>query len=223
MGDKSSVQLKPQWFVEKGFVFVSTNYRLLPTVDMANIIKDIAKSIRWVHENIATHGGDPKRIFIMGHSAGAQLAALICTDDRYLKAENLNLSIIKGCVPVDGDTFDIPAIIEIAETRCKVYNLPQATFGHRQKFGNDPAKHKDFPPSLMLLGTREFPLFSSSMFPMMPTHPAKPTILEELSKNRGSLPPFLEAGRLPTPKSTRIWVLPMMLGQRPCWVLSNRR
>ena len=144
MGDKSSVQLKPQWFVEKGFVFVSTNYRLLPTVDMAAIIKDIAKSIRWVHENIAIHGGDPKRIFIMGHSAGAQLAALICTDDRYLKAENLNLSIVKGCVPVDGDTFDIPAIIEIAETRCKVYNLPQATFGHRQKFGNDPAKHKDF-------------------------------------------------------------------------------
>src|SRR5690348_15774712 len=47
-GDKSSVQRKPQVFVDKGFVFVSTNYRLLPSVDMGTIIRDIAKSLRWV-------------------------------------------------------------------------------------------------------------------------------------------------------------------------------
>ncbi len=79
----------------------------------------------------------------MGHSAGAQLAALICTDDRYLKAEGLSLSIIKGCVPVDGDTYDVPAIIETAETRNRVHGLPQPKFGHREKFGNDPEKHRD--------------------------------------------------------------------------------
>src|SRR5215471_4821515 len=143
-GDKSSVQIKPQVFLDKGFVFVSTNYRLLPSVDMATIVRDIAKSIRWVHEHIAEHGGDPNRLFIMGHSAGAQLAALICTDDRYLKAEGLSLAIIKGCIPVDGDTYDVPAIIETAETRRRVHGLPQAKFGHREKFGNDPAKHRDF-------------------------------------------------------------------------------
>jgi arylformamidase len=143
-GDKASVQIKPQVFTEKGFVFVSTNYRLLPSVDMATIVRDIAKSIRWVHDNIADHGGDPNCLFIMGHSAGAQLAALICTDERYLKAEGLSLAIIKGCVPVDGDTYDVPAIIETAETRRRVHHLPQATFGHREKFGNDPAKHRDF-------------------------------------------------------------------------------
>ena len=91
-GDKTSVQMKPQFFVDKGFVFVSTNYRLLPSVDMATIVRDIAKSIRWVHDHIAEYGGDPKRLFIMGHSAGAQLAALVCTDDRYLKAEGLSLA-----------------------------------------------------------------------------------------------------------------------------------
>jgi arylformamidase len=143
-GDKTSVQMKPKVFVDKGFVFVSTNYRLLPNVDMATIVRDVAKSIRWVHDHIAEHGGDPKRLFIMGHSAGAQLAALICTDDRYLKAEGLSLAITKGCVPVDGDTFDVPAIIETAETRRRVHGLPQAKFGHREKFGNDPAKHRDF-------------------------------------------------------------------------------
>src|SRR5262245_4156475 len=75
-GDKSDVKAKPQAFADKGFVFVSTNYRLLPSVDMATIVRDVARSIRWVHDHIAEHGGDPRRLFIMGHSAGAQLAAL---------------------------------------------------------------------------------------------------------------------------------------------------
>lgn len=143
-GDKSDVQIKPTVFMEKGFVFVSTNYRLLPHVEMATLIGDVAKSIRWVHDHIAESGGDPKRLLIMGHSAGAQLAAIICTDEKYLKAEGLSLAITRGCVPVDGDTFDIPAIIETAETRWRVYNQPRAKFGHREKFGNDPAKHRDF-------------------------------------------------------------------------------
>jgi CubicO group peptidase (beta-lactamase class C family)/poly(3-hydroxybutyrate) depolymerase len=143
-GDKSDVQLKPKAFTDKGFVFVSTNYRLLPGVDMATIVRDVASSVRWVHDHVAEYGGDPKRLWVMGHSAGAQLAALICTDDRYLKAEGLSLAIVKGCVPVDGDTFDVPAIIETAETRWRVHGLPPAKFGHREKFGNDPAKHRDF-------------------------------------------------------------------------------
>jgi acetyl esterase/lipase len=143
-GDKTDVQVKPQVFADKGFVFVSTNYRLLPSVDMGTIVRDVAKSVHWVHDHIAEYGGDPKRILVMGHSAGAQLAALICTDDRYLKAEDLSLAITKGCVPVDGDTYDVPAIIETGETRRRVHGLPQPKFGHREKFGNDPAKHRDF-------------------------------------------------------------------------------
>ena len=143
-GDKSSVQLKPQVFVEKGFVFVSTNYQLLPNVEIDVIFRDIAKSIHWVHDHIAEHGGDPQRMLVMGHSAGAQLAALICTDNRYLKQEGLTLSFIKGCVPVDGDTYDVPAIIETAETRRRVHGQPSPKFGHREKFGNTPEKHLDF-------------------------------------------------------------------------------
>ena len=143
-GDRTDVQVKPQAFVNKGFVFVSTGYRLLTNVDMGTIFRDIAKSVRYVHDHIAEHGGDPNRILVMGHSAGAQLAALICIDDRYLKAEGLSLTIIKGCVPVDGDTYDVPAIIETVETRLRVHGLPMPKFGHRVKFGNDPAKHRDY-------------------------------------------------------------------------------
>jgi arylformamidase len=143
-GDKSMVALKPKAFMDAGFVFVSINHRLLPAVDMGAITRDVASALGWVHKNIATHGGDPTRVLVMGHSSGGQLAALMCTDDRYAKAEGFSLTIIKGCVPVDADTFDIPAIIEMAETRARVHHLPLPTYGHRQKFGNDPAKHLDF-------------------------------------------------------------------------------
>lgn len=158
-GDKAEVQLKPKAFVDKGFVFVATNYRLLPDVQMETIIRDVANSFGWVHGHIGEYGGDPNRIFVMGHSAGAQLAALLCTDERYLKNEGLTLSLLKGCVPVDGDTYDIPAMIEVAETRCRVHGFPLPTFGHRQKFGNDPAKHVDFSAVTHVAKNKSIPPF----------------------------------------------------------------
>lgn len=144
VGDKTDVQIKPRVLAQRGFVFVSTNYRLLPHVEMDVLIRDVAMSLGWVHKNIAQHGGDPQRIFVMGHSAGAQLAALLCIDDRYLKVEDVPFDVLKGCVPVDGDTYDLPPIILTAEFRQVVYGQPLPTFGHRQKFGNDPKKHIDF-------------------------------------------------------------------------------
>jgi len=135
------------------------NYRLLPKVAMGDIIRDVAQSIRWVHEHVAARGGDPEHLLVMGHSAGAQLAALICTDDRYLKAYGLSLTMIKGCVPVDGDTYDVPAIIETAETRWRVHGLPQAKFGHREKFGNDPEKHRDFSAVTHIAKDKSIPPF----------------------------------------------------------------
>lgn len=144
VGDKTDVQIKPRVFTERGFVFVSTNYRLLPHVEMGVLIGDVAKSVGWVHRHIAQYGGDPQRIFVMGHSAGAQLAALICIDHRYLEAERVSVDVLRGCVPVDGDTYDLPAIITTAEIRQMVHDLPPPEFGHRVKFGNDPKKHIEF-------------------------------------------------------------------------------
>ena len=142
-GDKSDVALKPKVLTERGFVFVSTNYRLLPEVEMDALTGDVVGSLGWVHRNIGKYGGDPTRIFVGGHSAGAQLAALICVDDRYLKKEGVPFDVLKGCVPVDGDTYDIPKIIMTAEHRQTIYGGKMYTFGHRQKFGNDPEKHID--------------------------------------------------------------------------------
>jgi acetyl esterase/lipase len=152
-GNKTEVQEKPQAFVDRGFVCVSTNYRFVPSVTIKEMEGDIAKSIRWVHDHAQEYGGDPNTIFVMGHSAGAQLAALVCTDDRYLKAEGLSLSIIKGCVPVDGDTYDVPMQIGTVEQKRKD--------AYRRKFGDEAnqidlspvthvARDKGIPPVLIL-------------------------------------------------------------------------
>ena len=53
----------------------------------------------------------------------------------------------------------MPAIIETAETRCRVHGLPQPTYGHRQKFGNDPAKHRDFSAVTHVAGDKGIPPF----------------------------------------------------------------
>lgn len=136
-GKKTDVQVKPRAFVDKGFVFVSTGYRLLPEVTIRQMAGDVAKAVRWVHGHAKDYGGDPDRIFVAGYSAGAQLAALVCTDGRYLKAEGLSPAILKGCVPVDGDTYDVPVqIATVEERRAAIY---------RRKFG-DEASQKDLSP-----------------------------------------------------------------------------
>lgn len=149
-GDKAEVQAKPQAFVDQGFVFVSTNYRFVPHVTIQQMAGDVAKSLRWVHDHAKDHGGSPESIFVMGHSAGAQLAALVCTDERYLKAEGLSLSIVKGCVPVDGDTYDVPLqIATVEERRANIY---------RQKFG-DEASQKELSPVTHVARGKKIPPF----------------------------------------------------------------
>ena len=178
VGDKSDVGLKPKVLTERGFVFVSTNYRLLPEVEMGELIGDVAKALGWVHRNIADYGGDPARIFVGGHSAGAQIAALLCTDDRYLKEERVSFDVLKACVPVDGDTYDIPKIIMTAEHRQALYGGKMYTFGHRQKFGNDPEKHVDFSAVTHVAKGKGIPPFLLLFFPGNPDTRAQAGILE---------------------------------------------
>lgn len=184
-GDKSDVETKPKWFLGKGFVFVSANYRLLPEVDMGTLIRDCAKAYGWVQKNIAARGGDPKRVLVGGHSAGAQLAAILCTDDRYLKEAGAGFDTLIGCVPVDGDTYDIPAIIEVAETRNRVHGLPMPKFGHRLKFGNDPALHKDFSAVTHIAKGKGIPPFLTLYVSSHPDTTAQAIRLTEALKAAG--------------------------------------
>jgi acetyl esterase/lipase len=150
-GDKSNVQKKPQAFVAKGYLFVSTNYRFVPEVTVKEMTGDIAKAIRWVLDHIKEYGGDPKSVFVMGHSAGAHLAALVCTDDRYLKAEGLPLSTIKGCVPVDVSVYDIPKRLKDGGS------VAPATF--KEIFGDKEELHRDLSPVTHIAKGKGIPPF----------------------------------------------------------------
>jgi acetyl esterase/lipase len=162
-GDKAEVHNKPKALTGRGFVLVSINYRLWTppwskdfpgTVTLKNEAQDVAKAIRWVHDHARDYGGDPATLFVIGHSAGAHLSALVCTDERYLKAEGLSLADIKGCVPVDGDSHDLPM-------HMKANAGKQVEAADRERFGAEglqkelsPVMHvangKNIPPFLIL-------------------------------------------------------------------------
>lgn len=185
VGNKDDVALKPKVLTERGMVFVSTNYRLLPEVDMQTLIGDVAAALGWVHRHVSEYGGDPNRIVVGGHSAGAQLAALLCTDQRYLQAEGVSFEVLEGCVPVDGDTYDIPKIIMTTENRLALYGEPLPTFGHRQKFGNDVEKHVDFSAVSHVAPDKQIPPFLLLYFSGNPDTKAQALRMERVLEAAG--------------------------------------
>jgi acetyl esterase/lipase len=106
VGDKASskdLDPKPEYFTSKlGYVFVSTNYRLLPEGRYPRNAQDVANALSWVSDNIGEFGGDPERIFLMGHSAGAALVAQVATDETFLKNAGKNLDLLKGVIANEG-------------------------------------------------------------------------------------------------------------------------
>jgi len=115
IGNKILVQKKPQAFVDQGYVFVSISYRFVPNHKMNDLATDVATATKWVHDNVEQHGGSPETIFVGGHSAGAHLAALVCSDESYLKSQGLGLKNIAGCFPVDTATYDAEKLISFLQ------------------------------------------------------------------------------------------------------------
>lgn len=99
-GDKSENAFIGQRFASAGFATVVVNYRLSPAVTHPAHVQDAAASLAWVKRHISEYGGDADRLFVIGHSAGAYLVALLSTDERYLAAHKLSLRDIRGVVPV---------------------------------------------------------------------------------------------------------------------------
>lgn len=136
-GDKSQKGHLPEFFCGRGFVFVTINYRLAPAVKHPVLIQDVARAVAWVHDHIAEHGGDAAQLFLTGHSAGAQLVALLGTDAKRLGELGKPLSILRGVIPLDSAAMDIR---EVAA------NDRRADSPYRAAFGDDPAAWADASP-----------------------------------------------------------------------------
>lgn len=121
IGDKDRTHFKDELLMNAGYVFVSVNYRLCPfPTDLsfpANRIRspmhvrDVAESIRWIQDEIHRYGGDGSQITLIGHSAGAQIIALLATDPRYLAARGVSMKTIRGVVGLDTAAYDIATTI----------------------------------------------------------------------------------------------------------------
>ncbi|MBC7997680.1 MAG: alpha/beta hydrolase [Leptolyngbya sp.] len=109
-GDKSQPQNgrdKARFLLANGFVFVSVNYRLAPEFGHPSQIKDIAAALAWVSKNISKYGGNPAKVIVMGHSAGAHLACLAVTNQKFLKDAGFDVANVCGCILLDAPTFNV--------------------------------------------------------------------------------------------------------------------
>jgi len=93
-------------FPAAGIGCVNVNYRLLPGAAWPAPAEDVAAAIAWVHANIAARGGDPKQLFLLGHSSGAMLVALVGADARFLARHQLTTDVLRGVMPMGSIMWD---------------------------------------------------------------------------------------------------------------------
>jgi len=101
-GEKANYRFAGQALGSKGFIAVLPDYRIYPEGRFPMFVQDAALAVRWVHDNIASFGGDPTHIYLMGHSAGAHIAALVTLDARYLKEVGLDRNVIRATAGLSG-------------------------------------------------------------------------------------------------------------------------
>jgi len=133
-GSKDNVSAEQvAWAAANGWVHVSVDYRLTPEVTYPEHNRDVAAAVAWVHANIADHGGDPTRVALIGHSAGAAIATSVGADPRYLAVHELVPGAAVGCVvSLDTEGYDL-----IQGGSSEIY---------RQAFGTDPTVLMDASP-----------------------------------------------------------------------------
>jgi acetyl esterase/lipase len=101
-GERSSYLFAAQALASRGMVVVVPDYRVFPQVKRRGFMDDAAAAVAWTRREASKLGGDPQRLFVMGHSAGAHIAALLAYDERYLKARGLDRSALGGFVGIAG-------------------------------------------------------------------------------------------------------------------------
>ncbi len=160
-----------EFLARHGVGAVLPNYRLSPGVKHPEHVKDVARAFAWTKAHVAEHGGRPDRLFLAGHSAGGHLAALLATDERYLKAEGLSTEDVRGVIGVSGvyripegrlhvtlggtggDAFHLDAFFPLRSPtapadgpRLVSAGLPVSVNFFGPAFGNDPGARADASP-----------------------------------------------------------------------------
>ena len=101
-GSRGAYAFAGRAFARRGFVTIVPDYRKVPQVRFPAFLQDGAEAVRWARDHVADYGGDPGRIALVGHSAGAYTVAMLTLDPRWLRAEGVDPGIVKAAVGLCG-------------------------------------------------------------------------------------------------------------------------
>ncbi|MBX7491769.1 alpha/beta hydrolase [Qipengyuania sp. 1NDW9] len=147
-GDPQHYGFAARSFAEEGFIVVLGGYRLGERGRYPAMLEDTAAAVAWVHQNIAEHGGDPERIFLGGHSAGAYNVAQVALEPRWLETAGVPSGAVRGVIGLAGPYDFYP--YDSAST--------EATFGSvGAGEESQPVNHAraDAPPLLLVHGEQD--------------------------------------------------------------------
>ena len=170
VGDKrNQINDKVSLFTGAGYLFVSLNYRLSPQdptiLDPGRVRfpahpDDVGEALGWLSRNVDDYGGDPTRLLLIGHSAGAHLVSLVSTDRRYTDRWGVEPWQLIGTVGLDSDAYDVAdRIAEVAGTDAEytfwnAFATPQENAADRTWATASPIVWADFLDPRHLLVTQ---------------------------------------------------------------------
>ena len=144
-GERDGYGFLGRAFAARGIVTVIADYRKTPKHLFPAFVEDTASSIAWVHANISKYQGNPEKLFIMGHSAGAHIVMMAALDKQWLAAKGLDPSIIKGAVGLAGGYDFLPLTTE--SSKIALGSWPDLTETQPITYAR-----ADAPPLLLLTG-----------------------------------------------------------------------
>lgn len=153
-GSKDDYLLIANTFARRGWITVIPDYRLYPEVRFPGWVEDGAAAVRWTVDNIGRHGGDPRNIIVVGHSAGGHTAALLALDARYLRDAGVAPDRVRGFVSVAGP-------VDTAWTAPDVQRLMGPREGWPATYPATHVEDGDAPPLLLLHGDRDAVVFAA--------------------------------------------------------------
>jgi acetyl esterase/lipase len=181
-GDKNIYPFLGRAFAQQGFVTVNISYRLSPEVQHPAHIQDVARAFAWVYKNIAQYGGNPKQLFVTGHSAGGHLTALLALNKKYLQAEGLSTDLIKAALPISG-----------------IFNI--SNIGGADIFTSDPELRRDASP-INFVSEKQSPFYLIYAQNDIPTLDTQAIDLAKLLQQKGT-----EAKTLNVPNRDHISII----------------
>jgi acetyl esterase/lipase len=107
-GNRADYTFVGEALASRGIIAVLADYRLYPQVRYPDFLKDSAAAVAWAYREVTQYGGDPNRLFVMGHSAGAYNTAMLALDPRWLQAQGLTPAVLAGWIGLAGPYDFLP-------------------------------------------------------------------------------------------------------------------